>query len=254
MAELNVTERQFEEDIQHSLCTRGGYCVGDPHSFNRKLALDTGTFLSFIQASQPNTWKKYVSIYGADSEERLIHRFCDTVKKEGLLHILRQGFKDRGLMFRVVFWKPETTINETACKQYEANILHCTRQLHYSLKNENSIDIVLFLNGIPVVSMELKNQFTGQDTTNAINQYKFDRAGNDAAFAFKNRILVHFAVDRRHGCRDRIHISFHLIKAATELAMLAARAIPSIQTVMIQYIYGNRCFAKTGCWKSFINT
>lgn len=76
-----------------------------------------------------------------------------------------------------------------------ANILHCTRQLHYSLKNENSIDIVLFLNGIPVVSMELKCQFTGQSTTNAINQYKFDRAGKDAIFAFKERVLVHFAVD-----------------------------------------------------------
>ena len=72
---------------------------------------------------------------------------------------------------------------------------HCTRQLHYSLNNENSIDIVLFLNGIPVVSMELKCQFTGQNTTNAINQYKFDRAGKDAIFAFKERVLVHFAID-----------------------------------------------------------
>lgn len=79
--------------------------------------------------------------------------------------------------------------------QYDANILHCTRQLHYSVHNENSIDIVLFANGIPVVSMELKCQFTGQDTTNAINQYKFDRAGKDAIFAFKERVLVHFAVD-----------------------------------------------------------
>lgn len=195
MVDFDVTERRFEEDIQHSLCTHGGYCVGDPSTFDRKLAMDTATFLSFIQKSQPNTWEKYVSVYGPDSEKRLIHRFCDTVKKEGLLHILRQGFKDRGIAFRVVFWKPETTMNETACKQYKQNVLHCTRQLHYSLKNENSIDIVLFLNGIPVVSMELKDQFTGQDTTNAINQYKFDRAGNDAIFVFKNRILVHFAVD-----------------------------------------------------------
>ena len=63
---------------------------------------------------------------------------------------------------------------------------NCTRQLHYSLNNENSIDIVLFLNGIPVVSMELKCQFTGQNTTNAINQYKFDRAGKDAILLLKN--------------------------------------------------------------------
>ena len=106
-----------------------------------------------------------------------------------------RGFTDRGIKFRAVFWKPETSINETSQAQYAANILHCTRQLHYSLSNENSIDIVLFLNGIPVVSMELKCQFTGQDTTNAIQQYKFDRAGKDAIFEFKNRVLVHFAVD-----------------------------------------------------------
>ena len=72
---------------------------------------------------------------------------------------------------------------------------HCTRQLHYSLSNENSIDIVLFVNGIPVVSMELKCQFTGQSVANAIEQYKFDRRGKDAIFTFKERVLVHFAVD-----------------------------------------------------------
>ena len=75
--------------------------------------------------------------------------------------------------------KPETGINQTSKAQYAANILHCTRQLHYSLASENSIDIVLFVNGIPVVSMELKDQFTGQNTTNAIAQYRFDRAGKD---------------------------------------------------------------------------
>ena len=113
----------------------------------------------------------------------------------GLLKVLRQGFTDRGIKFRAVFWKPETSINETSQAQYAANILHCTRQLHYSLNNENSIDIVLFLNGIPMVSMELKCQFTGQNASNAIQQYKFDRAGKDAIFEFKNRVLVHFAVD-----------------------------------------------------------
>lgn len=117
------------------------------------------------------------------------------MKQVGLLKVLRQGFTDHGIKFRAVFWKPETSMNEVSQAQYAANILHCTRQLHYSLSNNNSIDIVLFLNGIPVVSMELKCQFTGQDTINAIQQYKFDRAGKDAIFEFKNRVLVHFAVD-----------------------------------------------------------
>ena len=84
--------------------------------------------------------------------------------------------------------KPETSLNEDTLEQYDKNIFHCTRQVHYSLSSENSIDIVLLLNGIPVVSMELKCQFTGQTAMNAINQYKFDRASKDKIFEFRNHI------------------------------------------------------------------
>ena len=139
--------------------------------------------------------ERYVKIYAENSEKQIIERFKREVKTTNLLNVMRHGFMDRGIKFYPIFWKPETSLNETTQMQYDANILHCTRQLHYSVHNENSIDIVLFANGIPVVSMELKCQFTGQDTTNAINQYKFDRAGKDAIFAFKERVLVHFAVD-----------------------------------------------------------
>jgi type I restriction enzyme R subunit len=117
------------------------------------------------------------------------------VRQVGLLKVLRKGLSDRGIRFRLVYWQPETSINEDTLALYNKNILHCTRQLHYSLSNENSIDIVLFINGIPVVSMELKCQFTGQDIDNAILQYKFDRNNKDTIFDFKNRVLVHFAVD-----------------------------------------------------------
>ncbi len=195
MPDFDFTEKRFEQDIEYYLCNHGGYIKGDPKAFDRKLALDVKTFVSFIKATQPNTWEKYEKIYGTDSESKIVDRFCRVVKNEGLLKVLRQGFVDRGIKFRVVFWNPETSLNEQSLKQYEGNILHCTRQLHYSLLNENSIDIVLFLNGIPVVSMELKCQFTGQNVSNAINQYKFDRASKDEIFAFNERVLVHFAVD-----------------------------------------------------------
>lgn len=195
MSDFDVKERRFEEDIEAYLLKEGGYKKGKASNFDRKLALDKETFIDFIKTSQPKTWERYVKIYGVDSEKQIVDRFCREVKLNGLLKVLRKGFVDRGITFRVVYWKPETSINETSKKQYEDNILHCTRQLHYSLNNENSIDIVLFLNGIPVVTMELKCQFTGQNTNNAINQYKFDRAGRDAIFEFKNRVLVHFAVD-----------------------------------------------------------
>ncbi|MBR2886169.1 MAG: type I restriction endonuclease subunit R [Clostridia bacterium] len=195
MPDFDFTEKRFEQDIEYYLCNHGGYIKGDPKAFDRKLALDVKTFVSFIKSTQPNAWEKYEKIYGADSEVKIVDRFCRVVKNEGLLKVLRQGFVDRGIKFRVVFYKPETSLNELSLKQYEGNVLHCTCQLHYSLLNENSIDIVLFLNGIPVVSMELKCQFTGQSVSNAINQYKFDRASKDEIFAFNERVLVHFAVD-----------------------------------------------------------
>lgn len=195
MPDFDYKEKRFEEDIEEYLTTKGGYEKGNSKSFDRKLALDVNTFISFIKTSQPKAWERFEKIYGADSERQIIDRFCREVKMVGLLKVLRQGFTDRGIKFRAVFFKPETTINPTTMAQYNANILQCTRQLHYSLQNENSIDIVLFINGIPVVSMELKCQFTGQNTDNAIKQYKFDRATKDALFEFKNRVLVHFAVD-----------------------------------------------------------
>lgn len=193
--DFDVKEKRFEQDIEEYLTTKGGYTKGDPSKFNRSTGLDEETFVAFIKNSQPKLWDRYVKIYGDTSEKQIIDRFSREVKQTSLLNVLRHGFTDRGIKFRAVFWKPETSLNETSKAHYEANILHCTRQLHYSVKNENSIDIVLFVNGIPVVSMELKCQFTGQDTTNAINQYKFDRASKDTIFAFKERVIVHFAVD-----------------------------------------------------------
>lgn len=195
MSDFDYKEKRFEEDIEEYLTTKGGYIKGNPKDFDRSLALDVNTFVSFIKTSQPKAWERFEKIYGTDSEKQIVDRFCREVKMVGLLKVFRQGFTDRGIKFRAVFWKPETTINPTTMAQYNANILHCTRQLHYSLHNENSIDIVLFINGIPVVSMELKCQFTGQNTDNAITQYKFDRATKDTLFEFKNRVLVHFAVD-----------------------------------------------------------
>ena len=195
MPDFDVKEKRFEQDIEEYLVTEGGYQKGDPRAFDREKALDVGAFLQFVRTSQPKAWARFEKIYGADSERQLVERFCREVKMAGLLKVLRQGFTDRGIKFRAVFWKPETSINETTQTQYAANILHCTRQLHYSLHNENSIDMVLFVNGIPVVSMELKCQFTGQDTANAIEQYKLDRASKDPIFDFGQRVLVHFAVD-----------------------------------------------------------
>lgn len=195
MQETLLKEKNFEEAIENYLITEGGYEKGIPEYLNRASALDEDTFINFIKTTQPTEWEKHTRNYPNNPEQALLRRFQEEVSATNLLQVLRHGFKDRGVKFYPCYFKPETTMNPEHNKRYSQNILHCTRQMKFSLLDERSIDIVLLLNGIPVVSMELKNQFTGQDVSNAISQYKFDRATKDKMFEFKQRVLVHFAVD-----------------------------------------------------------
>lgn len=195
MQETLLKERNFEEAIENYLITEGCYEKGNPDNLNRASALDEDTFINFIKTTQPTEWEKHTRNYPNNPEQALLRRFQEEVSATNLLQVLRHGFKDRGVKFYPCYFKPETTMNPEHNKRYSQNILHCTRQMKFSLLDERSIDIVLLLNGIPVVSMELKNQFTRQDVSNAISQYKFDRATKDKMFEFKQRVLVHFAVD-----------------------------------------------------------
>lgn len=195
MQDTLLKERNFEEAIENYLITEGGYEKGIPEHLNRTSALDEETFINFIKTTQPTEWEKHTRNYPNNPEQALLRRFQEEVSATNLLQVLRHGFKDRGVKFYPCYFKPETTMNPEHNKRYSQNVLHCTRQMKFSLLDERSIDIVLLLNGIPVVSMELKNQFTGQDVSNAISQYKFDRATKDKMFEFKQRVLVHFAVD-----------------------------------------------------------
>lgn len=195
MQDTLLKERNFEEAIENYFITEGGYEKGIPEHLNRASALDEDTFINFIKTTQPTEWEKHTRNYLNNPEQALLRRFQEEVSATNLLQVLRHGFKDRGVKFYPCYFKPETRMNPEHNKRYSQNILHCTRQMKFSLLDERSIDIVLLLNGIPVVSMELKNQFTGQDVSNAISQYKFDRATKDKMFEFKQRVLVHFAVD-----------------------------------------------------------
>lgn len=195
MQDTLLKEKNFEEAIENYLITDGGYEKGMPEAFNCATALDEDTFLRFIKTTQPRAWEKHCNNYPVEPEKALLKRLQDEIRDTDLLQVLRHGFKDRGVKFNICYFKPESSLNPDTLKLYSQNILHCTRQMKFSLLDERSIDIVLLLNGIPVVSMELKNQFTGQDATNAIKQYKFDRATKDKLFEFKQRVLVHFAVD-----------------------------------------------------------
>ena len=194
MSDFDHKEKKLEEAIEYYLTTEGGYVKGDGSAFNRERALDTDTLMNFIKTTQPKDWNKYINI-SSKGEKDFIDRLCKEIRQVGIIQALRQGITDHGTKFRLAFFKPETGLNPETLKLYEQNVLTCTRQLHYSTQNNNSLDMVLFLNGIPIVTMELKDQFSGQDVQNAIKQYKYDRSPGEPIFDFPNRALVHFAVD-----------------------------------------------------------
>lgn len=197
MTYFNHREIKLEEAIEAYLCSpEGGFIKGSDKNFDARLALDTQTLLSFVKSTQTKAWERYQVIYGSDCERRFIKRFCEEVEADGLIQILRHGIKDRGVNFMVAYFAPETSINPDLALRYKSNILHCVRQFHYSPSDtQNTIDIVLLLNGIPIAALELKDEFSGQNVDDAIYQYKKDRDPRDPIFAFNQRMLVYFALD-----------------------------------------------------------
>ena len=192
---VDYRERRFEEDIEHFLLTEGGYTKGDMSTYDRAKAIDMPKLIEFIKISQPREWKRYERTYKDEAESRLYKRFNESVEMHGLLHVLRNGINDRGIRLKLAYFKPESSLNPEVIEKYNANILTCTRQFKYSSRNENSIDMVLSLNGIPIVAMELKNQLTGQSVDNAKNQFMYDRNPSERCFLLNQRFLVYFAVD-----------------------------------------------------------
>lgn len=192
---MNIKECRFEEDIEAYMLSVGGYTKGDLKTYDRAKALDMPKLISYIEKTQPNEWKRYKAIYGSDSENKLYKRIDESVKMHGILYVLRHGIKDRGVTLKFASFKAETSLNPKVIEDYEANILTCTRQFRYSTENENSIDMVLLLNGFPIVAIELKNQLTGQSVENAKKQYMYDRNPKELCFQFDSRFLVYFAVD-----------------------------------------------------------
>lgn len=203
---MDKTEKRFERDIESFLISpAGGYtqfCGQDAegnwvhtrqHDVSKCIYMDV--LCEFIARTQPKEWARYTKYYGVQAVDKLYHRLEKAISNQGLLYVLRNGIEDMGCKLKVCFFKPESDLNPVAVERYEANILACTRQFRYSTANTNTIDMALSVNGIPVVALELKNQFTGQDYICAINQYKNDRSSKEFAFRLNHRFLVYFAVD-----------------------------------------------------------
>lgn len=189
------TESTFETAIETELLSNGGYTKGHSDDFDPELGLFPSYITDFLKTSQPKEWEKVSNIHKTDIEKKILQRLLKELDLRGTLDVIRYGFTDYGVKFRMAYLKPESTLNASAVIQYQSNQLTVTRQLFYERKGNNSLDMVLSLNGLPIATIELKNQFTGQDISHAKKQYVYDREATEPIFLFKKRSLVHFALD-----------------------------------------------------------
>ena len=190
-----TTEKRFESDIEAALLSpAGGYAKG-VDTYDPELGLYVTTLIGFIQATQPKEWARFER----QNEVNPVRKFClafnAACDADGLVAVLRHGFRHKGVKFRVCYFKPESGLNDTAAQLYARNVICCYRQWYYSADTQKSVDMVLTVNGIPVFAFELKNQYTGQTVENAKRQWMYDRDPREICFQFNKRILAYFCVD-----------------------------------------------------------
>jgi type I restriction enzyme, R subunit len=198
------TERDFETAIEYGLIDGGGFKKGDPKAFDPVTALFPDDVIGFVHASQPTRWAELEGMLKESTAVTIIDSLAKELQSKGTLGVLRHGFKCYGKALQLAYFRPNSGMNQEAEARYAANRLTITRQVAFPsevLKKPNQtkrrciVDVVLAVNGLPVVTAELKNPLTGQRAEDACKQYQHDRDGRDLLFRFKERALVHFAVD-----------------------------------------------------------
>lgn len=195
------TEARLEDAIVAHLTTQGGYALVDyakgaaAGRYDKARALDSALLLGFIEATQPKLWQGLREIHKDDTGKVVLDHLVKELDTKGMLKVLRQGFKCYGKRLRVAVFAPNNGLNPDTLALYGENVLSVTRQLFYSEAHTKSLDMVLFLNGLPVATVELKNEMSGQTVEDAKTQYKKHRDPRELLFDFKKRALVHFAVD-----------------------------------------------------------
>ncbi len=190
----NIRENGFETLICDYLVNHNGFELGNTAEYNKEYAIDEGRLFRFLESSQS---KKLEELHLKESpleKKRFLEQLDKKLKSDGVIDILRKGLKYRHLHFDMMFVRPSPQ-NPDAREDYEKNIFSVTRQLQYSVFNPKlALDVCIFLNGLPIITMELKNQLTKQNVADAVEQYKNDRSPSELLFNFK-RTVVHLAVD-----------------------------------------------------------
>src|SRR6266571_960324 len=212
-------EINFEIEVCEHLAANGWlYAEGDAAKYDRARVLFPDDVLAWVQATQHQAWDAIVKNHGAQAADTLLTRLGQSLDQRGTLDVLRHGVEMLGLRGKLSLaqFKPALAMNPDILARYAANRLRVVRQVHYSQQNENSIDLVLFLNGIAVATVEMKTDFT-QNVTDAIDQYRFDRHPHpkgkaaEPLLCFPHGALVHFAVSNRE-----VHMTTRLNGAHTD--------------------------------------
>ncbi|WP_181778852.1 type I restriction endonuclease subunit R [Pseudonocardia pini] len=202
------SEEAFEGAAEGELLARGWAPSSGQYRPDR--GLDSSDLLVFIGRTQQAKWDKLIELYGGDqnsAQQQFTKRLAAEIDERGVLDVLRQGVKDRGVAFDLAYFRPGHTLAADALHDYSQNFLTVARQVRFSARTGESIDMVLLVNGLPVATIELKNPNTGQGTDEAIAQYR-RRDPNELIFA--KRAVVHFAVDP-----DRAYVATRLERADT---------------------------------------
>lgn len=186
----DTSEKGLEAIIETHLAEVAGYRRAYSNEYDRDLCINRRHLFEFLKETQP---EKYEIILKR-GEETFLKRLAEQIRKRGVIDVLRKGIKDLDLTVNLYYKKPTSTLNKRAIHDYQTNIFAVCRQLFFSSDNRKSLDMVIFLNGLPLITFELKNHYTGQNVKNAIKQYQDDRDPKEPVFAFK-RMMVHFAVD-----------------------------------------------------------
>lgn len=189
------TEQHFENEIEHNLLTEGNYTQGNPKSYDKSTALFPDDVAEFIQKTQPKLWERLQMLFKDNARVELLRALNQELNIKGSLKVFREGFRIANRTAKMAFFAPNSGLNDTTRQQYEQNIVKVTRQV--ITEDNERIDLVISVNGIPFATIELKNQMsaTGWTVQDAIAQYRNERNPKGKLFEFKKRTLVHFAVD-----------------------------------------------------------
>lgn len=202
----DTSEKGFQKDIINYL-TSTGYEKRTTKNYNVSSCLDVELVLKFINTTQPKEWKKFSRIHKSNPEASFISSLVKRINKYGTIDVLRNGFRDAGTKFNLFYPPPNNSLNPELKAKFNQNIFSVVDELEYENKtNGNRLDLVIFINGIPISTIELKNTFS-QGVENAIEQYKKDRDPREPLF--KN-CLVHFAMSN-----EKIYMSTKLAGSKT---------------------------------------